>query len=132
MEIQLVAQSEEKTNREDTNPKKSVTLLEGHKKEIRDQNDYYKSFKVVLANENQQYTLFMLANLAHYIRTFDIETAKRYSDYTEDALLRILSKALKCLKLMCINGLPATIQPMFPYKQPIEYIQRVRGLVTNS
>lgn len=132
VDIQLAAPAEEKTRKESAFLKKSETLQEGNKEEIEGQDDYYRSFKVVLAGESQQYILFMLSDLARYIRTFDIETAKRYSDYTEDALLKILSKALKRLKLMCINGLPATIQSAYPYKQPIEYIQRVNKDVTTS
>ena len=47
-------------------------------------DNYHKSFKVVLANESQQYILLMLSDIARHIRTFDIETAKRHSDYTEE------------------------------------------------
>ena len=103
----------------------SATLYEIQKRKVQAKDDYYKSFKVVLASEQQQPVLFGMADMARYIRTFDMETAKRYADYTEDALLRILSQALKRLKLLCINGLPATLQQTCPYKQPIESMQRV-------
>ncbi|MDR3547173.1 MAG: hypothetical protein P4M11_02650 [Candidatus Pacebacteria bacterium] len=105
--------------------RESTMLLELQKRKLQAKDDYYKSFKVVVASEQQQIVLFAMADLARYIRTFDMETAKRYGDYTEDALLRVLSKALKRLKLLCINGLPATLQQSCPYKQPLEAMQRV-------
>ena len=88
-------------------------------------DDYYKSFKVVLVNPEKQHIFFTLTDLARYIRTFDIETMKRRSDFTNDALLKLLSKALRRLKKLCINALPSTIQDSHPYKHPIKSIQNV-------
>jgi len=88
-------------------------------------DDYYKSFKVIVVSEERQYILLTLTDLTRYIRTFDVETEKRHSDFTNDALLKLLSKALRKLKQLCVNALPSTIQSSYPYKYPIEFIQQV-------
>ena len=106
-------------------PLDTFTSLDRLQKEEMAKDDYNKSFKLMIPSEQQQSILLTLSDLARFIRTFDMETAKRQGDYTGDALLRILSKALKRLKLLCINALPATIQQLYPYKEPIESLQRV-------
>lgn len=95
-----------------------------HKRELV-MDDYYKSFKVIVVSEERQHILLTLTDLARYIRTFDVETEKRHSDFSNDALLKLLSKALRRLKQLCINALPSTIQTAYPYKYPIEFIQQV-------
>ena len=94
--------------------------------------DYGKSFKAQVASPDQQRLILILAELAKYIRRFDLETAKRYTDYTEEALLHVLSKALRKLKLLCINALPGTIDPLHAYKLPNENTQRVGVSFTRS
>jgi hypothetical protein len=94
--------------------------------------DYGKSFKAVVASPDQQLPILILTELAKYIRRFDLETSKRYTDYTEEALLHVLSKALRKLKLLCINALPGTIHPLHPYKLPNENTQRVFLTSTRS
>jgi hypothetical protein len=87
-------------------------------------DDYYKSFKVIVVNEERQHILLTLTDLTRYIRTFDVETEKRHSDFTNDALLKLLSKALRRLKRLCVNALPSTIQSSYPYEYPIKFIQQ--------
>ena len=58
---------------------------------------YYRSFKTIVPQEHEQLVLRILSDLSKYIRMFDLETLKRMSDFTEESMLKILSRVLKKL-----------------------------------
>ena len=114
-----------------SSPSKRLESLAGSRSETmrrstaQGRDDFAQSFKVVSTNDQQEQIILTMGMIARYIRRFDLETGKRYCDNTEETALLLLTKALKKLKLLILNGLPTTIITNFPYKVPHESTQRV-------
>eukprot|EP01022_Parablepharisma_sp_SALTPOND_P012770 TRINITY_DN1659_c0_g1_i1.p2 TRINITY_DN1659_c0_g1~~TRINITY_DN1659_c0_g1_i1.p2 ORF type:complete len:690 (-),score=70.92 TRINITY_DN1659_c0_g1_i1:11422-13491(-) len=88
-------------------------------------SDYTCCFKIIQAKEQEKLQNYALSHLTMFIRSYDEQVLRKIYDFTAEATFEMLSGALKCMKRLCLNTLPAAYDPILPFKVPNEAIQRV-------
>lgn len=86
-------------------------------------SDYASCFKVVKATERERLQSYAIAHLSRFIQSYDEQTMRKVYDFNPEALFETLSRALNCMKHLCLNSYPPVYNSQLPYKVPSKDVQ---------